>query len=225
MYNNAPKTKKAGNQSFRDIFSAILFLFSVCFMIGIVYISVYYPDEPPILLDTPETAKGSVVSMMDAYCSGEFSEAGTYILGNPIIGADHVPEDAVSLLLWETFVDSMEYELVDDCYTTDVGIAQKVRFSCLDMTSVTSRLKEHAERILEEKIENAKDISEIYDINNEYRQELIDDVLYQAMNFAIAQDSEKLTVELDINLTYQDGKWWVVSSSALIDAIFGDVLF
>ena len=74
-------------------------------------------------------------------------------------------------------------------------------------------------------IENAKDISEIYDINNEYRQELINDVLYQAMDYAIAQDSEKITVELDINLTYQDGKWWVVSSSALIDAIFGDVLF
>ena len=64
MYNNAPKI--TGNQLFRPILSAILFLFSVCFMIGIVYISMYYPDEPPILLDTRESAKGSVVSMIDA---------------------------------------------------------------------------------------------------------------------------------------------------------------
>ena len=71
----------------------------------------------------------------------------------------------------------------------------------------------------------AEDTSEIYDENNEYRTDLVNEVLRQAVTDALEEDRQYLTTEITIYLKYQNDQWWVQADQALMDALFGDVLF
>ena len=79
--------------------------------------------------------------------------------------------------------------------------------------------------MLEKRVEEAADISEVYDENNEYREEFVMDVLYEAARQALEEDAVTRTVELTIQLVYSEGQWWVVADSALLDAISGGILY
>ena len=114
--------------------------------------------------------------------------------------------------------------------TADVGdlvrtIIVDSTVTCLDLNSVTGSLRERSQALLEERIANTTDLTEIYDENNDYREDVVMEVLYEAAREALAEDAVMVTVELTVNLKYQDGKWWVVADKALLDAISGGVLF
>ena len=78
---------------------------------------------------------------------------------------------------------------------------------------------------LEQRVLDAVDVSEIYDENNEYREDFVMSVLKDAVADALEEDAKKMTVELTVNLSYQNGKWWVVADEALLDAISGGILY
>ena len=72
---------------------------------------------------------------------------------------------------------------------------------------------------------DAYDVSDIYDENNEYREDFVMDVLYDAVVDALEEDAREMTVELTVNLGYQDGKWWVIGDETLMNAISGGILY
>ena len=133
--------------------------------------------------------------------------------------------DEVGVLIWEAFQSSISYELRGDCYTTEQGLAQDVSISCMDVTSVTVNLKERSQTLLEQRVAEAVDVSEIYDENNDYREDFVMAVLRDAVEDALEEDARMMTMELTVNLSYQDGKWWVVADEALLDAISGGILY
>lgn len=95
----------------------------------------------------------------------------------------------------------------------------------MDVTSVTVNLKERSQTLLEQRVAEAVDVSEIYDENNEYREDFVMAVLRSAVEDALKEDARKMTVELTVKLSYQDGSWWVVADEALLDAISGGILY
>ena len=74
-------------------------------------------------------------------------------------------------------------------------------------------------------MDEAEDTSEIYDANYEYREDFVMEVLYDAAVEAVKKDAKTNTVFITINLSYQDGQWWIVSDNELLDAISGGVLY
>ena len=50
-------------------------------------------------------------------------------------------------------------------------------------------------------------------------------VLYDAAEQALREDSASMTVSLTLNLKYQDGRWWVIADSELLDAVSGGILY
>ena len=124
-------------------------------------------------------------------------------------------------MLWEAFLDSTEYELTGDCYTTDVGVAQNVSFTYLDTASVTANLRDRAQTLLNQRVEEAEDVSEIYDENNDYKEQIVMEALQEAVQAALQEDAKTVTVTLTVNLKHQNGQWWVVVDNALLDAFSG----
>ena len=203
------------------VLSAALVLTGIGAGVLAVHISLRYPSEKPVLLEQPEAAIQQVTEMMEAVCEGNYDKAGTYILGTPDLGVDEPPENPVGAMLWEAFLDSTEFTLVGQCYTTDVGVAQDVSFTYLDTTSVTSQLRERAEVLLNQRVEEAEDVSEIYDENNEYREAVVMEALKVAVQAALLEDAKTVTVTVTVNLKHQDGQWWVIADNALLDALSG----
>lgn len=186
-----------------------------------IHISLRYPSEQPVLLEQPEEAISRVTAMMDAICEGDYDTASTYFLGMPSLGVTEAPGNVLGAMLWDAFLRSTEYELTGACYTTDTGLAQNVSFTYLDTASVTANLRERAQELLNQRVEEADDVSEIYDENNEFREEIVMEALQEALQASLAEDAKTTTVTLTVNLKNQNGQWWVVADSALLDAFAG----
>ena len=161
--------------------------------------------------------------VLDSVCSGDYDTAGTMIYGDLSFGVDSLPEDPVSLMFWNAFQESLSYTLEGELYTTREGLAQKVRVTGLDFSSVTATLRERSQHLLEQRVADAEDMSEIYDENNEYREELVMSVLYEAAQAALAEDAEYPEKEIIVNVIYRQGQWWIVADDALLDAVSGGI--
>ena len=147
------------------------------------------------------------------------------MLGKPSLGVDREAADRVGVLIWDAFGDSVSYELVGECYTTADGLAQDLTVTTLDIKSVTAQLRSRSQALLEQRVAEAEDTADIYDEKNEYREDFVMDVLYDAAVQALEEDAVEKTVELTIKLSYSDGSWWVIADENLLSAISGGILY
>ena len=209
----------------KKLLSLIFVVIGIAAAVAAVNLGLSNKDADPVLLAPPEEAKMQVVGMMDAVCAGDFAGASTYMLGQPDLGVDREATDPVGVLIWDAFCDSMSYELVGDCYGTEEGLAQNVTMSWLDITSVTAVLKERSLALLEQRVEAAEDLDDIYDEDFQYRDDFVMEVLYDAAVAALKEDATTMTTDVTVNIVYQNETWWVVADRNLLDAISGGILY
>jgi hypothetical protein len=74
-------------------------------------------------------------------------------------------------------------------------------------------------------VAEAADVTEVYDENNDYREDVVMEVLLEAAEDSLAEDAQNMSVTLTVGLRYWDNRWWVVADEALLDAISGGVLY
>lgn len=207
------------------LFSFLLAAIGLCAAAVAVFLSMEFVDAKPMLLTPPDVARSKVIMLMNAVSEGDYEEASQSIYGTPDLGVGREAADEVGVMIWDAFEGSITYELLGECYTTEQGLAQDVSITCLDVTSVTENLKTRSQTMLEQRVAEAADVSEIYDENNEYREDFVMAVLQDAVADALEEDARKMTMELTVNLSYQDGKWWVLADEALLNAISGGILY
>ena len=206
------------------IIAALFGVAGVCAAALCVHLAFENRNAIPVLVEQPESAREQVEIMMEAVSRNDYAAASEVIQGNPVFGADRAPADAVSGLIWDAFVESVSYELVGDLYATDSGVAQNIKVITLDMGSVTANLKERSEELLEQRVADAEDPDEVYDENNEYREDFVMQVLYDAAVEALKADAKMMEHEVTINMIYENGAWLIVPDSSLLNAISGGVL-
>ena len=209
----------------KKLLSVIFIIIGVAAAVAAVNLGLSNKNADPVLLVPPEEAKLQVEGMMDAVCAGDFKGASAYMLGQPDLGVDREATDPVGVLIWDAFCDSMSYELVGDCYGTEAGLAQDLTISCLDITSVTSVLKDRSQQMLEQRVEEAEDLGDVYDENLQYREDFVMDVLYDTAAAALEEDAATMTAELTVNMVYQNEAWWIIADRNLLDAISGGILY
>ena len=209
----------------KKLLSLIFVVIGIAAAVAAVSLGLSNKDADPVLLAPPEDAKLQVVGLMDAVCAGDFDGASAYMLGQPDLGVDREASDPVGVLIWEAFCDSMSYELIGECYGTEAGLAQDVTMSWLDITSVTSVLKERSQILLEQRVDEAEDLDDVYDEDLQYREDFVMDVLYDAAAAALKEDATTMTTEVTVNLVYQNEAWWIVADRNLLDAISGGILY
>lgn len=175
----------------------------------------------PILVQVPQAAQECAQSVMDSLCTGDYSQAESQLYGTPSLGLDRAPADEVGRMIWKAYTDSLEYTFDGEFYATDTGIGRNVVVTALDLTSVTSTLKQRSQALLEHRVAIAQDVSQIYDENNEYREDFVMNVLFDAAYQSLQEDAQVKSQAVALNLVYKQGKWWVVPDAALFAAISG----
>ena len=205
-------------------FSVLFALLGAAVAALAVFLCLNCMDRQPELVEVPVDAVERVDAMFRAVCSDDYPAAAALMYGQPDLGAERPEEDeGISAYIWDAFLDSMGYELAGECYATSNGIAQKVQVSYLDITSVTDALRDRARTLLQQRMEEAEDVSEIYDANNEYRQDFVDAVVADAAREALSKDARYVEMELTINLVYHQGQWWILADNALMQVISGGI--
>lgn len=208
----------------KKILGVILVLAGLVLAAGGIYVSFASLDAEPVLVSEPVEAGGRVTELMDAIVACDYEKASSILYGNPQLGLDRDPADEVGVMLWEAFAESQSYELKGGCVADDSGLTQQVVMTYLDISSVTANLAERSQDCLTRRIEAAENLDEIYDANNEYREDVVMDALKEAVTMALEEDAQQTSVELTLNLIYRDGQWWVVADSQLISAISGGIV-
>ena len=209
----------------KKLLSVIFAIIGITAAVAAVNLSLSNKNADPVLLVPPEEAKLQVVGLMDAVCAGDFDTASTYLQGQPGLGVDREATHEVGVLIWDALCDSMSYELVGECYATESGLAQNVTLTYMDITSVTAVLKERSQTMLEQRVDEAEDLEDVYDEQLQYKEDFVMDVLYDAAVAALKEDATMITTELTMNMVYQGEKWWIIADRALLDAISGGILY
>ena len=203
------------------ILSALFALLGTLAAVAGIYLSLSYKESGPMLVKRSQTAENQVHGLMYAVKENNFDQVGTMLYGQPEIGADRLPQEDVGVLLWEAFLESLRYELEGDFYATESGVARSVTVTTLDVASVTDVLRDRAQTLLQDRVAHTADADDVYDQNNEYREEFVMAVLYDACKAALETDAKTVTHQITINLIYENGQWWIMPEEALLEAITG----
>lgn len=214
------KIRKRKIGFFSGVYGALgAFLAAVC-----IFLALMNMQASPVLLKQPQEAMDQVNTMMEALCAGDYDTVSQCLYGKPNLGLDREAEDPVGQMFWNALEESFSYEVHGQFHATDSGVALNASISALDLDSVTANLRERARTIMEKRISEAEDTDEIYDTNNEYREEFVMDALYNAAREALEQDARQTTWEMTLNLVYENGQWWIMPEQTLLRAISGGIL-
>lgn len=185
---------------------AILAALVVALTAGII---IRFRGAAPILVSAPEESVHQVDQLMKAVCSGDFEQAQSMLYGTPDLGMQRKPEHPVGEMIWDAYLGSFDYALEGDLYATEHGLTQNVRLISLERDTLTEKLGIRAKELLNERVDAAQDVSELYGADNEFRGDLVLQVLQEAAQQALEEDIRYTYQILKLPLIYRDGQWWV----------------
>lgn len=199
---------------------AVLAVATVCASVCILCMAIH---APPVLVGQPVAAIAQVEEMLSAVCSGDFETISSMLYGNPNLGICPEGTDPAEDLLWSAYLESMEFEIPGDCYAGDSGVAVDVRIRTLDISCAVDGLGDRARKLLNSRMEMAESLSELYDENNDFRQEIIAEVLQEAMAESLKENKiyQEQTVVLD--LVFEQGEWWILPDEDILNILSGSI--
>lgn len=207
-----------------SIISGLFGVLGLCTAVLGLVLALTNMNASPVLVEQPKAARERVETMLEALCQADYATVSESLYGEPNLGLDREAVDPVGQLLYQALVESFTYEMVGDFHATDSGVSLDVVITALDLDSVTASLRDRAQAILEQRIEEAEDMYEIYGEDHEIREEFVMDALYRAAEDALKLDAKQANWELTLNLIYEDGKWWVMPENTLLQALSGGIL-
>lgn len=201
----------------------LLIILLPCILIAALCIGMCGAGSAPVACFGTAAPRRAVVSFFDSLCSGNFAAADQYICDYSGLGLNGSPQSAFEQKVFQVLQKSYSYELVGDIRLSDKtdGYIQTVRFTHIDIDALSSKINGVAQSNLVSMTENLSK-SEIYGDDDEYRPEIVENVLEAALEQIIA-DAERLyvTETLEIELRNTSSKWRIVVSDKLADSILG----
>ena len=198
-------------------FSLIFALLGMGILAGSVVFCLTSLNSDAIMVATPEGAEVCSQDLMTAIQAGDYAAATDCLYGQVNLGADREPGDDLGALIWKAFQDSITYEFIGNCYATTTGVARDLWITTLDLTSLNQNLSQRVTDLAESAEES------IYDAEGHILEDQLHLLLLTALADALEQDASTITHKIQLNLVYQNGQWWVVPDTALLQAISGGV--
>ena len=198
-------------------------MLAVVLAVSALLICLTQRNAAPKLFGKAEGAEKCARGMMECISRGDYAGASAYLYGTPSLGIGDQRETPAAECVWDAFVSSMECRSRGSCYATDAGVAMDFTVSGLDIPSLTRELKQRSAAVLEARVEAAENMSQVYDSNQQYREDFIQSVLEEAAREAVAAVSP-VENAVTVQLVYEGNQWWVVPDSALMTAISGGIL-
>lgn len=169
----------------------------------------------------PREAVAVSEAFVQALNEGDLEAAAQLMYGQPDLGVGTVPENPETALLWEAFRDSIAVELKEEWTVEQGNLVRTCSITTMDVSVVVGNLQERVQSALDQRIASAQNLAEIYDEQNNYREELTEQVIQEALQQVMTQDAESMTRDVTIKLVNRDGRWWVVPHQNLLQILTG----
>ena len=202
------------------IFSAVCGVLGTAVMVFSVILCLCSLDAEPKLKELPEGAVACAQELQQAVAKADFEAISRCLYGHPNLGAEEKMTDAAGKALWEAFEDSLSLTYEGSCYATNSGIGCNAVVTSLDVAAVAQSLSGHAHALMTQRVAQAEEMEELYDENNDFRTDLVEEVLQQAMGKAL-ENGETVKRNVALTLVCENGQWYAVADEAFLQAISG----
>lgn len=204
--------------------AAVCLAFGLGIAVFTVCLSLFSRQAEPKLVRNSQEAVQCMQSMLDALCTGDYETAGEQIYGCPALhsGADNESESG--RLIWETLIESLDYQWAGEPYASLSGISRDIHMTGLVIDSVTNPLKEVSMELLTQLVQEAENASQIYHSDGSYQESFVMEVLRDAVEQILREHSVLETRDITLTSVYEQGRWWVLPNQALLELISGGII-
>ena len=204
-------------------FAVIFAILGIVLMLGSAVVCFVAKDANAKVLETPNEAIACADQLIEKLDSGDLAGAAALMYGQPDLGVAEAIGDSASAMLWETYLEDLSCTASSKLHLSGTDFVRNITIQVLDVTSITGSVQARARVLLEQQVAAATDMAQLYDAENNFRKELVDQVMQQALEQAIREDAKHLTCETSFKVIYRDGQWWAVPDPALLKALNGIV--
>lgn len=202
-------------------FAVIFAVLGIALLLGSVGLCLLSLNAPVRILELPQAAVDCSDAFAAALDAGDLTAASRLIYGQPDLGAEGTPTDPETALVWDAFLESISFEFTGKCYAVETGFARDASVAVLDIASVTQKLPERTRSLVNQKIASAQALEEVYDEAGRFREDLVDQILQEALQQALAQDAQTVFRDVTVKLINRDGSWWILPDQTLLQALSG----
>lgn len=201
------------------VFGVLFGILGLVLMLGTAALSFGFLDAP-VRAEVPRDVKECAAEVAELLNNGELDALADRFYGNPRLGADRVLTGDTAAV-WEIFCEGISCELTSEVYVSGSSYAVDAVITVPKIESITDSVTEHGKRLLDERVAAAEKMAELYDENGEFRQDLIDEVMAQAVTLSLGEEPEMLTCETTIGFVYKAERWQAVPDQTLMRALQG----
>lgn len=200
-------------------FAVILGVLGVVLMIGTAAVC-FLSIDAPVRAEVPLEVKDCCSELVALLEAGELHNVGNSLYGRPHLGTDGALTGEAAEV-WEIFCNGISCELTSDYYVRGSSFAVDAVITVPDMKSIPDTVTDHAKKLLEERIAAAEKMAELYDESGEFRQDLIDGIMAEAVALSFGEEPEMLTFETTIGFVYEANRWYAVPDQTFFRALSG----
>ena len=171
--------------------------------------------------ELPQGAVSSADAFAQVLNDGNLEAAAQMIYGQPDLGVAGMPKNAQTAAVWNAFIESIAFDYTGKWKVNDQGLSREATLTALDVASVLEKLPEQAQTLVNQKIASAAELTDVYEESGSFREDLVDEILQQAVQQTLSQDAVTITREVTVKFVNRDGAWWVVADQALFHALSG----
>ena len=202
-------------------FSYIFAGIGILLLLGSVGFLLLNREAPVRIRELPREALAVSDAFAQALNEGDLETAARLMYGQPDLGVGDVPENPESALVWEAFRSSITFAYSGECTVEQSGLVRTGSITTLDVTTVMEKLPERTQTLIDQKIAAAADLTELYDEENNFREDLTARILREALQQSLSQDGQSVTREVTVRLVNRDGGWWIVPHQNLLQILTG----
>ena len=161
-------------------------------------------------------------NFLDKLCGMDLEGASAELLGAPELNMVS-DQDGVKKILWDRYWGGLEVTLEGKPYAQGSFLTVNARITYPDMDAVIRQMGELTQTRLRQRVDEAENVSEVYDTDGGYRQEILDEVLVQAARTAAEQTTAVCEKSIVLKLAYDGEDWKIVPGKDLRSLLSGDL--
>jgi hypothetical protein len=190
-------------------------------LVGSIGLCLVSLNAPARMGEIPREALQAADALEAAVTARDYAALEGCIYGQPDLGLSGSVEEDLAAGVWAQLQDSITFSWKDEAYLEGTAICRDAVVTYVDIAGITDNLPMRAHALLTKRVEEATDMAELYDEGGEFREDLMDQVMAQALQEACREDAKTVAVQTKIQLVYRDGQWWAIPDAALLTALSG----
>ena len=177
--------------------------------------------KPVVVGGTEGDPRETVSAFFNALTAGDYPGAYDCLNDYATLGLENEPESEGARLLAQALRESYGYQMYGECSTSGKSARQTVLLDVLDLRAMQDDLKAKTE----ENVKKQDDLlskSELVDEKGQYRKEITDKAYLDALRELLHYpDKYMTTVGVELELSYGDDGWRIVTNDQLLYALSG----